>query len=55
VDPFNQLVFRVALQMLQVVACIAGLGLQLLIDIGQGGMAVLVRLAGAEQVQVWAV
>jgi hypothetical protein len=54
VDPFNQLVFRVALQVLQVVAGIAGLGLQLLVDIGQGDMAVLVRLTGAEQIQVWA-
>ena len=52
VDAFDQFVLGVALQMLQVVSGLGGLVHQCLIDLRQGGGAVLVRLAAAQQVQV---
>ncbi|MNF54398.1 hypothetical protein D3C84_358260 [compost metagenome] len=53
-DSIDQFVLGIALQDHQVMAGLTGAPLQVLVDFGQGGCAVLVGLAGAQQVEVGA-
>ncbi|MNP44513.1 hypothetical protein D3C76_1383780 [compost metagenome] len=51
-DAVDQFVLRVALQVLQVMAGLAGAALQVLVDLVEGDRAVDAGLAGSQQVQV---
>ena len=53
--PLHQFVLGIALHVQQVVTAVPGQSLQAEVDIGQGGAAVDIGLAPAEQVQVGAV
>lgn len=54
VNAVDQLIFCIALEVLQLVAGVGGLLLQGLIDVLKSAGAVNSGLAGAEQIEVWA-
>ncbi|MCY1283531.1 hypothetical protein D9M71_79900 [compost metagenome] len=53
-NPVDQFVLGIALQVHQVMTGLAGAALQVLVDLGQGGSPVFVGFAGAQQVEVGA-